>query len=428
MTDLIERLGPGWGESDGLGPIVSEPGSTGSIGTGPEPTRFPVTAVFLAVVAGCATVLLVVAASAHLGAGFEGALLVVAAGEIVAGVLAVVRPIRASRLYQAAVNAAALALWASIDTGRATLGGTIVGAGLAFAGCGLLATLVFTTRRLASTRWSSASVVFSSMLPLALILGTGAAVLTLPRPQATAAKAAKLTLAQQLTKNALATSARVPGESSPNFQKVAIGNDTEQAELKPFQPLDPAQQALLSQQLAEAQQAAMRLPTVAAAKAAGLILAGGMAPGVGAHYQSLGGSSIAGFTGSTFDPSKPASWIYASTANNAPVVGVMYESLAATPPAGFVGPNDYWHRHTNLCVQFGGGTIAVPFAADQNVTPQECADVHGTFMKKTVWMVHAWVVPGWASPEGVFSHANLHVYCPGNTDLSNAIGFCLRQQ
>jgi len=424
MTDLIERLGPGWGESDGLDPVVAEPDDKR---TGAD-VAFPVGGVFLAVVAGCSAALLVVAASAHLGTRFEGALLLVAAGEIAAGVLAVVRPVRTSRIYLLAVNAAALGLWASVGTGRATLGGAIVGAGLGLAGGGLVAALVLTSRRMADVRWPSASVVFSSMLPLALILGTGAAVLSVPRPQAAAPSAAKPTLAQRLTRNALATSARVPGESSPNFQKVAIGNDTEQAELKPFQPLVPAQQAILTQQLAEAEQAAMRLPTVAAAKAAGLILAGGMAPGVGAHYQTLGGSSIAGFSGSTFDPSKPASWIYASTANNAPVVGVMYESLSNTPPSGFVGPNDYWHRHTNVCVEYGHGQIVVPFAADQNVTPQECADVHGSFMKKTVWMVHAWVVPGWESPEGVFSHANLHVYCPGNTDLTNAIGFCLRQQ
>ena len=105
----------------------------------------------------------------------------------------------------------------------------------------------------------------------------------------------------------------------------------------------------------------------------------------------------------------------------------MYESLADTAPAGFVGPNDHWHRHSNVCVQFNNGKIGVPFAADQNITPQECADVHGDFMQKTVWMVHAWVVPGWESPQGVFSHDNLHVYCPGNTDLTNAIGFCDRQ-
>jgi hypothetical protein len=94
---------------------------------------------------------------------------------------------------------------------------------------------------------------------------------------------------------------------------------------------------------------------------------------------------------------------------------------------GFAGPNDRWHQHSNVCVKFANGVIAVPFAVDQDVTPQECADAHGTFMKKTVWMVHAWVVPGWESPQGVFSHDNLHVYCPGNTDLTNAIGFCNRQ-
>jgi hypothetical protein len=159
-----------------------------------------------------------------------------------------------------------------------------------------------------------------------------------------------------------------------------------------------------------------------------MILAGGMAPGVGAHYQLISGDLFKGINpDGSVNAEFPASWIYASTADNAPVVGIMYEAFGATPPSGFVGPNDHWHRHSNVCVQFTGGKIAVPFAADQDVTPQECADVHGQFMQKTVWMVHAWVVPGWESPQGVFSHDNLHVYCPGNTDLVNAIGFCLRQ-
>jgi hypothetical protein len=160
-----------------------------------------------------------------------------------------------------------------------------------------------------------------------------------------------------------------------------------------------------------------------------MILAGGMAPGVGAHYQVINGTIFKGINpDGSINPLYPASWIYASTADNAPVVGVMYESMDQTPPKGFIGPNDHWHRHSNLCVQFGAGSkIGVPFAADQDVTPQECADVHGQFMKKTVWMVHAWVVPGWESPQGVFSHDNLHLYCPGNTDLTNAIGFCDRQ-
>ena len=186
-------------------------------------------------------------------------------------------------------------------------------------------------------------------------------------------------------------------------------------------PLGAADQAVLNQELTQALFAAEKFPTVASAKAAGMILAGGMAPGVGAHYQVVGASDLTSLNGQ-FNPLEPASWIYASTADNAPIVGVMYESLTAQPPAGFVGPNDHWHRHANVCVKFDAGEIAVPFAADQNVTPQECSDVHGIFMKKTVWMVHAWVVPGWDSPQGVFSHDNLHVYCPGNTDRVDAIG------
>ena len=193
-------------------------------------------------------------------------------------------------------------------------------------------------------------------------------------------------------------------------------------------PLDAVDQTVLTGQLAASLQAAERYPTVASAKAAGMILAGGMAPGVGAHYQLINAQAFKGINpDGSVNPDYPASWIYASTADNAPVVGVMYESLDETAPSGFIGPNDHWHRHANVCVQFNNGQIGVPFAADQNVTPQECADVHGDFMKKTVWMVHAWVVPGWESPQGVFSHDNLHVYCPGNTDLTDAVGFCDRQ-
>ena len=51
-------------------------------------------------------------------------------------------------------------------------------------------------------------------------------------------------------------------------------------------------------------------------------------PGVGAHYQLISGNTLKGINpDGTVNPLYPASWIYASTADNAPVVGVMYESL-----------------------------------------------------------------------------------------------------
>jgi hypothetical protein len=261
------------------------------------------------------------------------------------------------------------------------------------------------------------------VIPVAVVVLTTAAAATSVTPVAARASTATTNL------SSISNSVVVPGQNSSRFKQIASGNDTEQSELKPYVPLDPQTQALLDQQLATAEQAALRFPTVADAKAAGMVLAGGMAPGVGAHYQELDASSLQGINpDGSVNPAKPASWIYASTADNAPVVGVMYESLSTSPPAiGFAGPNDHWHQHSNLCITYTNGMIGVPFAPDSSVTPQECNDAHGTFLKKTVWMVHAWVVPGWESPAGVFSHANTHIYCPGNTDLTDAIGFCLRQ-
>jgi hypothetical protein len=153
-----------------------------------------------------------------------------------------------------------------------------------------------------------------------------------------------------------------------------------------------------------------------------------MAPGVGYHLQSLTNSINGVNPDGSVNPLAPASWIYAGTAPNAPVVGLMYISMAPNAPAGFAGPNDHWHQHTNLCIKYGAGKIQVPFAPDSDVTPQQCANVHGQFMKRSVWMVHAWVVPGWESPASVFSHDNWHVVCPDGTVNVDAIGFCVNQQ
>ena len=91
---------------------------------------------------------------------------------------------------------------------------------------------------------------------------------------------------------------------------------------------------------------------------------------------------------------------------------------------GFAGPNDHWHRHSNTCVIFAAGGIQVPFAADSDVTKAMCAAKGGTFMERTTWMVHAWVVPGWESPQGVFSHANIDLHCGDGTDHVDSVGFC----
>lgn len=428
MTDLIERVEAAYsGDDESTSAPTREIAS--AVPHGPPATRGtnrPVHVLF-SVAAGGSAVLLFAMSSGHLH-GVRATIGVIAAlAQVVVAVGAFSRPSRGLFWTAAAVNVAIGVFWA-VAAGSHSVSWATAGIGIALSGVVVVVGAVLAVRPEVGTTWSSGVSVIGSVIPVAVVaatigglFGTTIAATAPPAHKGGGGVNASTALAE-------ATTVKVPGENSKTFASTLAGNTTEKAENAKWVPLDSTDQAVLSQQLYEAEQAAMRFPTVASAQAAGMILAGGMAPGVGAHYQLINGDLFKGINADgTVNPEFPASWIYASTAPNAPVVGVMYESFGATAPSGFIGPNDHWHRHSDVCVQFTGGKIAVPFAADQDVTPQECADVHGQFMQKTVWMVHAWVVPGWESPQGVFSHDNLHVYCPGNTDLVNAIGFCLRQ-
>ena len=218
-----------------------------------------------------------------------------------------------------------------------------------------------------------------------------------------------------------ARSANPSGAAKPACVKgVAPGscNTDEASEINlKDQPLNAPTRALLAAQLVEARAAALRYPTVADAAKAGFLQAGQFSPLTGAHY-----INIRGVNG--FDPSVPGSLIYDGTSPTSKVIGTMYISSDQNPPQGFAGPNDHWHRHANTCVVYGGGKIVIPFAADSDVTISMCNAAHGVFMRRTVWMVHAWVVPGWESPNGVFAHDNTNVLCADGTTHTNSVGFC----
>lgn len=194
----------------------------------------------------------------------------------------------------------------------------------------------------------------------------------------------------------------------------------------PDQPLAAATRALEAKQLVAARAAALRYPTVADALRAHMLQAGKFSPETGAHYINLSAMIPrgAGARYGSFDPSNPGSYIYDGTSPTSKVIGLMYLSMAVLPSEGFAGPNDHWHRHTNTCVVYTAGKIVVPFAADSSVTQAQCDALHGDFMRETVWMVHAWVVPGWESPLGVFSHSNPDVLCADGTTKADAAGFC----
>ena len=421
MTDLIERV-----DAVFAGERAPDTAATSS-----DDVRAPrqgesterAVPILLAVSLAASAVLLFAVASGHLTGTVAGLGIAAALASVVAAVLVITRPSRGLFAGVVVLSALTGVVWVAgyRPHGLAT---ATVGVGVALAALSFLTSAVLTVRPNTGTTWPSSTVVLGSVIPLAIVIVLVVALFATPLRNVVTRTAP---VSAGGPSAALSGAVRVPGENSKTFQSIVAGNTTERSELKPFVPLDPTTQAVLSQQLAQTQQAAMRFPTFGSAKAAGMILAGGMAPGVGAHMQNFGNSFSDVNPDGSINAADPASWIYAGTAPNDPVVGLMYISFDKTAPAGFAGPNDHWHQHSNVCVKFANGIIAVPFAVDQDVTPQECADAHGVFMKKTVWMVHAWVVPGWESPQGVFSHDNLHVYCPGNTDLTNAIGMCDRQ-
>ena len=187
------------------------------------------------------------------------------------------------------------------------------------------------------------------------------------------------------------------------------------AEHAPDKPLDPLTRGLLRNQLTIARATAMRYPTVADAMAAGYRLVGGFGPGAGAHYI---GRYMTG--PGAFDASKPQSLIYDGTSPNSQIVGLMYYGMGAKAPQGFAGPNDHWHRHSNVCLR--GADVLFPVDAD--ISQGQCIKAGGRFMGITGYMVHAWVVPSWESPAGVFSHENPNLRCADGTFNTDKIGRC----
>jgi hypothetical protein len=160
-------------------------------------------------------------------------------------------------------------------------------------------------------------------------------------------------------------------------------------------PLTEAQRMELQAQMTEADTVVARYPTVATALAAGYQQSTTYVPCIGAHYTKV---SLAG----SFNPSEPSELLYDGTTPESKIVGLSY--LVFHPggaPPGFVGPNDHWHQHNangGLCMK---GQFVVGGEID---TPAQCAAAGGhKALLLDVWMLHAWVVPGFDCYWGVFS-------------------------
>ncbi len=167
----------------------------------------------------------------------------------------------------------------------------------------------------------------------------------------------------------------------------------------------------LARQLTLAREVALQYPTVADAERAGLHRAGPFSPGLGAHYINYANSGgDADGVMSDDDIRKPIAWIYDGTHPDSHVSGLFY-TRGMQNGTGFAGPNDTWHVHKDICIVQGANGIDTPLGADHSTTKAECDAIKGSLLKQTGYLLHVWVVPGYESPEGVFSHLSSTVTC-----------------
>jgi hypothetical protein len=162
-------------------------------------------------------------------------------------------------------------------------------------------------------------------------------------------------------------------------------------------PVSTAQRKELIQQMSEARSVVAKYPTVASARAAGYQESTVYVPCIGAHFTNLG-------LVTQFNPSAPSELLYDGTTPTSRIVGLSYLVWhPGGPPPGFAGPNDVWHQHNangGLCLR--GGQVV----GGESMSQKTCALIGGkksAQLMANVWMVHAWVAPGWECSWGVFA-------------------------
>jgi hypothetical protein len=177
------------------------------------------------------------------------------------------------------------------------------------------------------------------------------------------------------------------------------------------QAVSKADRVVLARQMELARATALRYPTVADAEAAGMHRAGPFSPGLGAHYINYAGAAGPPDGVMTDEAiGQPLAWMYDGTHPDSRVIGLFYGSTVKNPE-GFAGPNDVWHVHHDVCIRPSATGIDSPLGADHDATKAQCDAVGGSLLKRTQYLLHTWVVPGYESPEGVYAHLSSAVTC-----------------
>ena len=184
------------------------------------------------------------------------------------------------------------------------------------------------------------------------------------------------------------------------------------------EPVDPQTQATLDSQLAYTRLIAEKVPTLGDAVDLGYTRGGPFSPGLGTHYV---GDAIPDLPtppgGADGEWLKSPVLVFDGVGREAPIAGFMYYLAGEADPDGFAGPNDHWHHHTQVCIVANpDGSIDSPLGADDDsITEADCKGVGGSMMQTTGNMVHVWSVPGYESPDGIFTELNPAITCEDGT-------------
>jgi len=101
-----------------------------------------------------------------------------------------------------------------------------------------------------------------------------------------------------------------------------------------------------------------------------------------------------------FEITAPEMLLTSSNDPDGRIVAAVYwveSEQGAVAPEGFTGPLDGWHHHGGACLK-DGEVVADGDAGD----PARCVAEGGTVVSPGGWMVHAWVFPEFANPDGTF--------------------------
>jgi hypothetical protein len=169
-------------------------------------------------------------------------------------------------------------------------------------------------------------------------------------------------------------------------------------------PLWALDQPRFAAQWAAAVAAVPQFDTVAKAEALGYQRAAVQGPGVGVHFVNWT------LIDQPFDPARPSMLLFDERpGRTSTLVGYSYWIRSTTQPEGFVGPNDEWHQHKGLCVVNG-------WIDREESEPGQCAGLR--LAGSDLWMLHAWVVPGWSDRWGPFATVNPKL-CPSIREASD---------